>query len=119
MRREEEIRADYLEKLYEAKELVNELTGTALEDCGFPEYADESVSRIYHLLDGLLSPECPDCEITARRFVTSPAQLYDSAMAELPGGTISYWTGDWYCPKCRHIVAHGMKWWVLNDKGEK
>jgi len=97
----------YLEKLYEAREKVNALTGAA------PTKEDqELLSKAYDALDELLSPTCRECNVKAKRFITSPAQLYDPAMAELPGGTTSFWTGDWYCPKCNHTVAHGEKWWL-------
>jgi len=97
---------EYLERLYEAKKRVNELTGIA------PTKEDyDLLSKAYDCLDELLSPLCPDCNVRAKRFITSPAQLYDSAMAELPGGTTPFWTGQWYCPKCNHTVASGEKWW--------
>lgn len=97
---------DYLEKVYEAFEKINELTGIA------PTQEDQTLlSTAYNALDELLSPVCPECKVKAKRFITSPARLYDPAMAEVPGGTRIFWTGEWYCPKCQCIVAYGRKWW--------
>lgn len=101
---------EYLEKLYEAKEKVNELTGIAPTEKDY-----KLLSKAYNALDKLLSPTCPKCNVRAKRCITSLARLYDPAMAELPGGTTPFWTGDWYCPKCRHTIAHGKKWW---EKGK-
>jgi len=98
----------YLEKLHEARVKVNELTGMAHDG---EEW--KLLSEAYEILDRLLSPVCRECKVRARRFITSPAQLYDPAMAELPGGSRSYWTGEWFCPQCRHMVAHGEKWWEV------
>jgi len=97
---------NFLEETLKAQEIINELTGKAQTK----ELLD-LLSKAYDSLDEVLSPICPTCEIRAKKFITSPAQLYDSAMAELPGGTRRFWTKDWYCPKCRHIVASGQKWW--------
>jgi len=97
---------EYLEKLYKAKEKVNELTSIAQTREDF-----DLLSKAYDCLDELLSPFCPECNVKAKRFITSPARLYDPAMAELPRGTTPFWTGEWYCPKCHHIIAHGEKWW--------
>ena len=103
---------EYFEKLYEAKQKVNELTSMVQTQEDYDE-----LSKIYDFLDKLLSPTCPKCNVKAKRFITSPARLYDPAMAELPGGTRSFWTGEWYCPKCRCMVACGEKWWKMKSNG--
>jgi len=99
-------RLEILERIWKIKKEINKLTGIAdtKDEC-------DLLGKAYDLLDELLSPICPNCNVRAKRFITSPAQLYDSAMAELPGGTRTYWTGEWYCPQCNRIVASGEKWW--------
>lgn len=96
----------FLEDVAKAKDIINTLTGFAQTDEVYGR-----LSRAYNELDELLSPLCPKCTIRAKRFITSPAEFYDPAMAELPGGTTRHWTGEWYCPQCRHIVAVGQTWW--------
>lgn len=99
---------EYLEKLYEAREKVNELTGIAPTSDDY-----KLLSKAFDALDKLLSPICSKCLVRAKRFITSPNRLYDSAMAMLPGGTKTFWTGDWYCPSCQHIVGYGQTWWRI------
>ena len=96
----------FLEKVYAAREIVNMLSSWAQT----PE-VPEHLTNVYKGLDELLSPICPNCDIRARRFITSDANLYDPELAQYPGGTMRYWTGEWYCPKCEHLVAVGNKWW--------
>lgn len=97
---------EYLNKLHEAREKINELTGMAQTAEDY-----ELLSHVYDLLDELLSPICTKCKAKAKKFITSPAQLYDPAMAEFPGGMRAFWSGEWYCPDCGSIVAIGDKWW--------
>lgn len=97
---------EFLEKVAKAKSIINILTGFAQTDEVY-----RPLSRVYKELDELLSPFCPECNIRAKRFITSDAQLYDPELAQYPGGTRRYWTGEWYCPKCHHLVAVGEKWW--------
>jgi len=96
----------FLDKVAEAKEIINELSGIAQTD-----ETSQAINKVYEALDELLSPICPKCNSRAKRFITSAAQLYDPGMAELPGGTTPYWTGEWYCPKCHHLIAVGKRWW--------
>lgn len=103
---DEKCTIEFLERVKEAKDKINELTGIAQTDETY-----KSLSKCYDELDALLSPICPDCKVRGKRFITSPARLYDQAMSELPGGTMTFWTGEWYCPKCRHTIASGDKWW--------
>jgi len=98
---------DFLERTLEAKNLVNELTGLA--QCN--DFA-KLMSTAYSALDEILSPICLKCNVKAQRFITSPAQLFDPDMANYPGGSSLSWTGEWYCPQCRKVVAYGEKWWV-------
>jgi hypothetical protein len=97
---------EYLEKLYEIKKQINALTGTAPT-----ETDDMFLGEAYDAINELLSPVCEKCNVRAIKFITSAAALYDPAMAELPGGSTPYWTGEWTCPKCHRIVASGEKWW--------
>jgi len=56
-------------------------------------------------LGSLSNPLCPDCKVRGKPFITSPAQLYDSAMAlDDPRATIQRWTGQYYCPKCNKTL---------------
>lgn len=106
---DEKYAVNFLEKVSEAKDIINKLTGIAQTDEAY-----KPLSKAYRELDKLLSPICPKCKVRAKRFITSPAQLYDPAMAEVePMAAVSRWDGEWYCPKCRHLVAVGEKWWVL------
>ena len=105
----EESAIDFLERVAEAKDKINELTGIAQTDETY-----KILSMCYSELENLLSPICSNCQVRAEKFITSPARLYDLAMAELPGGTRMSWTGEWFCPKCRHPVAYGNRWW--NDQ---
>jgi len=107
----EEATIEFLDKAFEALELINILTGWAQTS-----EISESLSNAYKELDELLSPICSDCHIKAKRFITSQAKLYDPELAEYPGGNTSYWTGEWYCPKCHHLVAAGRKWWIRSEK---
>ena len=98
---------EFLENALRAKEIVNELTGLAQT-----RSISEMLSRAYHALDEVLSPRCPDCLTIARRFVTSPAQLFDPDMASFPGGSTTSWTGEWFCNNCRRVIAYGENWWI-------
>jgi len=104
----------FLEKALEAKKLVNELTGITWAD-GVKEHLDKA----YRELDELLSPICSKCDVRAKRFITSSAQLYDPEIAQYPGGSSLYWTGEWYCPKCKHLVAVGERWWIRGEKDQE
>jgi len=105
---------EFLEKVFEAQRIINTLTGWTWAD-----KTHEPLSHAYEELDKLLSPICSDCHVRADRFMTSPAELYDPGMAELPGGIIRRWTGEWYCPKCRHLVAVGPRWWRDEDTNQR
>lgn len=107
----EEAAIEFLNKAFEARELINILTGWAQTG-----ETSESLSNAYKELDQLLSPICSDCHIKAKRFITSPAQLYDPELAQYPRGNTLHWTGEWYCPKCHHLVAVGRKWWIRGEK---
>jgi len=100
----------FLDRALEAKNIVNELTGLAQSAGLYKQFASA-----YSILDEILSPLCPDCDVKAKKFITSPARLFDPDMANYPGGSSLSWSGEWYCPKCRHIVAFGETWW---RKGE-
>lgn len=97
---------EFLERTFEAKQIVNSLTGWAQTSETY-----QLLSNAYKELDELLSPICPECNVKAKRVITSAAELYDPELAQYPGGTTRYWTGEWYCPECRHLVAVGEKWW--------
>lgn len=100
------MRIEYFENLYEVRRKLDNLTEIA------PTREDyKLLSQAYSCVDQLLSPICSKCGVRSRRFITTPAKLYDPALGELPGGNVSFWTGDWYCPKCRRVVASGEKWW--------
>ena len=102
----------FLEKTLNAKKIVNELTGDAQTD-----ELHKLLSSAYDALDEILSPLCPTCGTRSKRFITSPAKLFDPDMANYPGGTRLSWTGDWFCPECRRTVAYGEKWWLPNSEG--
>jgi len=91
----------------EAKEMVNELTVLAQT-----EETHRLLSRAYDVLDLILSPPCLKCKVKAKRLITSLARLYYPEIAELPGGTRTFWTGEWFCPECGSVVATGKRWWV-------
>ncbi|MBA7668992.1 hypothetical protein ES703_77115 [subsurface metagenome] len=96
----------FLEKGSEARELINSLTSRAQTSETW-----EALNEAYKALDRLLTPICPTCQVATKRFITSKAELYDPELAQYPGGTTRYWTGEWYCPQCRHLIAVGRKWW--------
>lgn len=55
-----------------------------------------------------LPPTCLDCKVEAKRFITTPAQLYGIPDEDYPVYPFAFqprWDGEWYCPKCRHLVA--------------
>ena len=96
----------FLEETLKAQNIINELTGLAQSAGLYKQF-----SNVYNILDEILSPYCPDCEVKAKKFITSPAQLFDSDMANYPSGSSLSWTGEWFCPKCRHTIAFGKEWW--------
>jgi len=54
------------------------------------------------------APTCLDCKVKAERFITTPAQLYDIPSEDFPAypGVIQpRWDGEWFCPRCRHLVG--------------
>jgi len=101
---------NFLGEVAKLNEELNKLTGIAPT----PE-TYKTLSKACDELDKILSPICPKCGKRAKRFITSPARLYDPAMAELPGGTTTYWTGEWVCPRCRHPIAIGKEWWLPKE----
>ena len=110
----EESTINFLEQVAEVKDKINELTSWTQT-----EETYKSLCACYCELDKLVSPICPDCHVRVERFITSPARLYDPEMAELPGGTTMRWTGEWYCPKCRHPIAFGNRWWDTKEERGK
>jgi len=55
-----------------------------------------------------IAPTCLDCKVAAVRFITTPAQLYGipaEDFAAYPGVIQPRWDGEWYCPRCRHLVG--------------
>lgn len=53
-------------------------------------------------------PRCPDCRIQARKELTNRARLDDIPVEDIgkyPGCLITIWTGAWFCPRCRRVVA--------------
>lgn len=55
-----------------------------------------------------LAPTCLDCKIPAKKFITTPAQLYGVPAEDYPTYPYAFqprWDGEWVCPKCRHLVA--------------
>ena len=55
-----------------------------------------------------MAPICLDCKIEAKRFITTPAQLYDVPAEDFPAYPSVIqprWDGEWYCPKCHHLVG--------------
>ena len=99
----------FLEKVYAAREMINVISSWAQTS-----EVSERLTNVYRGLDELLFPICPNCNVKARQLITSNADLYDPELAQHPGGTMRYWTGEWYCPKCEHLVATGNKWWQQN-----
>lgn len=104
---------DFLEKILEAKTVVNELTGLAQTPKIYKQLA-----TVYSTLNDILAPLCPNCEVKAQKFITSPTQLYDPDMANYLGGSRSYWSGEWACPKCGSVVAYGEPWWRTSRRSE-
>ena len=55
-----------------------------------------------------LAPTCLDCSIPAKKFIATPAQLYGIPYEDYPAYPSAFqprWDGEWYCPKCRHLVG--------------
>lgn len=46
---------------------------------------------------------CKYCGVEMKKFITTSANLYDAEMGNFPGGSTPFWTGDWYCPKCKRL----------------
>jgi len=103
----EESAVEFLNAAFKTKGLVSKLTSMAQTSEMYI-----TLRTVYDNLDDLLKPLCPECHVRAERFITSPAELYAPEMAELPYGATRRWMGEWYCPKCRHVVAVSEKWWA-------
>ena len=55
-----------------------------------------------------MAPICLDCKVEAKRFITTPAQLYGVPAEDFPAYPSVLqprWDGEWFCPKCRHLVG--------------
>jgi len=55
----------------------------------------------------LTRPICHECNVRAEMFITSPAALYGISPEDRPAYrlcTVRSWTGEWFCPECRHFV---------------
>ena len=105
---------DFLERTLKAKNIVNELSGLAQS-----ARLNKQFSSVYITLSEILSPLCSDCKVRAQKFITSPAELFDPDMANYPGGTSRSWTGEWFCPECRRIVAYEETWWRSPTSGRE
>jgi len=98
---------DDLERLYEAKAVIEKLMDRVTDEEVW-KLLDEASFR----LGRALVPVCPRCMVRCEPFITSLADLYDPAMAQdAPNATTPFWTGEWYCPKCGRWVAAGECWW--------
>lgn len=57
------------------------------------------------------APMCTDCGVKGEKFITSPARLHvePEAWGELdPMAFVPYWTGEWYCPKCKKVLGRSV-----------
>jgi len=55
-----------------------------------------------------LAPICLDCKVEAKKFITTPAQLYGVPYEDYPTYPFAFqprWDGEWVCPECHHLVA--------------
>jgi len=55
-----------------------------------------------------LAPTCLECKVEAKKFITTPAQLYGVPTEDYPAYPSAFqprWEGEWYCPECRRLVA--------------
>jgi len=52
-------------------------------------------------------PICPQCNVKGKKFITTKAKLYGIPKEEREGHPDwfkSYWTGEYFCPRCRRIL---------------
>jgi len=53
------------------------------------------------------------CGVEMKPFVTTPSNLYGIPTWDNPAAGIQYWTGDYYCPKCKAVNC-----WIPETKDE-